>query len=105
MMFLPASRNSPYSGSGSLTPGNRSEMIPSKRGTSGERNWREEREKENKALVVILYVDRTVLFYTHTLGKLTSMMDRSSSTFSSSLGYFSLRFPAATSTDLTALIP
>lgn len=35
---LVASRNSSYSGLGSLTPGNRSEMIPSKRGTSGDRN-------------------------------------------------------------------
>ena len=47
MMVLAASRNSPYSGSGSLTPGKRSEMMPSKRGTSGERNWREREISSN----------------------------------------------------------
>ena len=47
MMCLAAPRNSSYSGSGSLTPGKRSEMMPSKRGTSGERNWSGgERERE-----------------------------------------------------------
>ena len=40
-----------------------------------------------------------------TLGRLTSMMDLSSSTCSFSWGYLSFRLPAAASTDFTARIP
>ena len=35
--------NSSYSGSGSLTPGNRSDMIPSNNGISWDRNYTEGR--------------------------------------------------------------
>lgn len=41
----------------------------------------------------------------YTFGRLTSLMDLSSSTSSSCSGYFNLRLPAAVKTDLTALMP
>ena len=37
---LVASKNSSYSGFGSFTPGKRSDMIPSNRGMSGDKNYK-----------------------------------------------------------------
>ena len=70
-------RMSSYSGSGSSTPGNKSDKMLLNNGTSGARN----------------------------LGKLTSFSEISINTLSSRSGYLSFTAPAARSTEITARIP
>ena len=62
---------------GTGTPGNKSSMIPKKRGKSWDKN----------------------------LGTLESLIARINTTSSDTSGSFLLNAPAITSTDLTALIP
>ncbi len=50
---LAASSNSSYSGLGSLTPGNKSDIIPSNSGTSGDKNWREDSGEEREIVGIV----------------------------------------------------
>ena len=70
--------------------------------TREERKKRKRREKERGE-----EEDKNINFlkFDFTLGKLTSIIERSKRMSSFSFGNFSLRLPAAANTALTALIP
>ena len=58
---MEADRNSSYSGLGSLTPGKRSEMMPSNSGMSGDKNWRERERERGRTHILNLLL--AVFFY------------------------------------------